>query len=277
MKIVLAGGFLGSGKTTAIITACLHLINDKKRVGVITNDQGDQQVDTFFVKGFGIPVREVANGCFCCNYNQLNEHLLSLQESDHPDFIFAESVGSCTDLVATIAKPLKKLRPDIETSISIFADAGLMLSLIEERSSFLEESVRYIYKKQLEEADVLILNKIDLLTTEQVTNLDAVVKSQYPGKIILRQNSLNKQDVTTWLDTLRSVTHRTRTSLSIDYDIYGDGEARLAWLDENITLRAKNGNAVFITRIIIGAIFDHLQANQFTIGHLKFFLETIFA
>ena len=78
MKLVLAGGFLGSGKTTAIVSACRQLISQKKRVGVITNDQGDQQVDSAFVRGYGIPVREVANGCFCCNYDQLDTHLRSL-------------------------------------------------------------------------------------------------------------------------------------------------------------------------------------------------------
>lgn len=46
MKLVLIGGFLGSGKTTAIVNASAQLIRDAKKVAVITNDQGDQQVDT---------------------------------------------------------------------------------------------------------------------------------------------------------------------------------------------------------------------------------------
>jgi G3E family GTPase len=45
--------FLGSGKTTAIVNACQHLIKKDQRVVVITNDQGDQQVDNAFVKSFG--------------------------------------------------------------------------------------------------------------------------------------------------------------------------------------------------------------------------------
>ena len=275
MKLALAGGFLGSGKTTAIIRACQQLVKQNKKAGVITNDQGDQQVDSAFVKSFGIPTREVANGCFCCNYNQLDTHLQSLSEEDQPDIIFAESVGSCTDLIATIVKPLHTLRPAIETVISVFADADLLTSLIEGRSSFIEESVRYIYKKQLEEADLLIINKTDLITTTQLAAVDELIKSEYPGKIILHQNSLIEQDIARWLKAIEQFTDvATRKSLQLDYDVYGDGESRLAWLDKSITIHAAHGDGVFVTRKIIRSVFDQIQAKHFTIGHLKFFLET---
>lgn len=274
MKLVLAGGFLGSGKTTAIVGACQQLMRLNKKVAVITNDQGDQQVDSAFVKSFGIPAREVANGCFCCNYNQLDAHLQSLREEDQPDIIFAESVGSCTDLIATIVKPLNKLRPGIETVISVFADADLLISLIEGRSSFLEDSVRYIYKKQLEEADLLIINKTDLLSPMQLAAIDEVMKSEYPGKTILQQNSLIELDVSRWLVAIEQFTEFTnRSSLNLDYDVYGDGESRLAWLDKSITIHTSHGNAVFVMRKIIGAVFDQIQVHHITIGHLKFFVE----
>src|SRR6478752_5808132 len=144
MKIALVGGFLGSGKTTAIVHACQQLMAHGKKAGVVTNDQGDQQVDSAFVKTFGIPIREVANGCFCCNYDQLDAHLQSLIKQDQPDIIFAESVGSCTDLIATLAKPFNQLKPELAVSISIFADADMLCAILEGRSSFLEESVLYI-------------------------------------------------------------------------------------------------------------------------------------
>lgn len=121
MKLVLVGGFLGSGKTTAIVHASQQLLKQNKKVAIITNDQGDQQVDSALVTSLSIPTREVSNGCFCCNFKQLETHLLSIAEKDKPEIIFAESVGSCTDLIATIAKPLNQLRPEIEVAISIFA------------------------------------------------------------------------------------------------------------------------------------------------------------
>jgi len=89
MKLFLVGGFLVSGKTTAIVNASQHLQKNNYRVAVITNDQGDQQVDNAFVKSFGIPAAEVTNGCFCCNYDQLDKHINSFIENIQPDVIFA--------------------------------------------------------------------------------------------------------------------------------------------------------------------------------------------
>src|SRR6187402_45812 len=103
MKLFLIGGFLGSGKTTAIVNASHHLLRTKRRVAVITNDQGNQQVDTALVRNSGIPAEEVANGCFCCQYNELDSSINILMENYDPAIIFAEAVGSCTDLIATVA------------------------------------------------------------------------------------------------------------------------------------------------------------------------------
>ncbi len=130
MVLALTGGFLGSGKTTAIVNACMELISRGKKVVVVTNDQGNQQVDSAFVQAMGVMVREVSNGCFCCQYNELESHLETLTESEHPDVIFAESVGSCTDLIATIVKPLYQRKPELKVVVSVFADAAFVNALI---------------------------------------------------------------------------------------------------------------------------------------------------
>jgi G3E family GTPase len=275
MKLILTGGFLGSGKTTAIVQACQHLMAEGRKVAVITNDQGDQQVDSAFIKSLGITTREVSNGCFCCRYDELDAHLQSLEAAQEPEIIFAESVGSCTDLVATIAKPLHSFNPDINVIVSVFADASMITSVIEGQSSFLEESVRYIYKKQLEEADLIVLNKVDLVTGKQLALTENVLRSEYPGKIIAYQNSLRREDVVKWLERLDQFTvNENRDSLALDYNLYGNGEAQLAWLDKCIIIQSPLGNGGFAARQIIRSIFNELKRKNITIGHLKFFMET---
>jgi Ni2+-binding GTPase involved in maturation of urease and hydrogenase len=275
MKLILAGGFLGSGKTTAIVHACQHLMAEGKRVAMITNDQGDQQVDSAFAKNLGISTGEVSNGCFCCRYDDLDAQLESLEANDHPDVVFAESVGSCTDIVATVVKPLLYYKSDITVVVAVFADVDMLVAFIEGRASFLEESVRYIYKKQLEEADLIVLNKVDLITKEQLDVADGVIRNEYPGKKIVYQNSLKHEDVVAWLDTLDELASRgERDSLVIDYDVYGNGEAQLAWLDKSIIIQSPLGNGGFVARQIIRSIFNQLNQQQLTIGHLKFFVAT---
>ena len=189
MKLILTGGFLGSGKTTAIQKACSLLLKENKKVAVVTNDQGEELVDSKFLHGFSIPVKEVTKGCFCCNYNSLVENIYYFSEQINPEIIYAESVGSCTDLVATIAKPLSEMHPELSVTISVFVDAYLLCSIISGTSLFLDDEVRYIFKKQMEEADILILNKIDLLNEEQLKNVQQIIQQEYPSKKILLQNS----------------------------------------------------------------------------------------
>jgi G3E family GTPase len=274
MKLYLIGGFLGSGKTTAIVNASQHLMEKDQSVAVITNDQGDQQVDSAFVKSFGIPAAEVANGCFCCNYDQLDKHIHSFIKNIQPDIIFAESVGSCTDLVATVAKPFVHKMPDCSVVISVFADASLFLSLFEGRVNFISENVQYIYKKQLEEAGVLVINKIDLLSPDEVEVINRHLENEFPEKKILYQNSFEENNIEKWMDVLEQFEPLDRASLDIDYDIYADGEAQLAWLDESMTIVSSQKNAVMIAKEIISQIDHDIKEKELTIGHLKFFIET---
>jgi G3E family GTPase len=274
MRLILVGGFLGSGKTTAIVNAAKILIQQGKSVAIITNDQGDQQVDSAYVKSMDVPVREVANGCFCCNYQQLDNHIEEFKEIN-PDIIFAESVGTCTDLVATIAKPMSRLKPQVEIVISIFADAAMVSSIIAGSSTFSEESVRYIYKKQLEEADILVLNKVDLISAAELATVDEKIRTEYPGKIILHQNSLAAGDLIHWIKTLDSfAVSGQRRSLEIDYEIYGAGEAQLAWLDKTITIISDDENAHYLAEQLIRLLAHQIQSRHLAIGHLKFFIES---
>ena len=109
--LVLVGGFLGAGKTTLILAAAGQLARQGLRSAVILNDQGDALVDTALAKAHGLEAGEAAGGCFCCRFSDLMdsaERLLAYS----PDVIFAEPVGSCTDLNATTVLPIQSAYRD---------------------------------------------------------------------------------------------------------------------------------------------------------------------
>ena len=275
MKLFLIGGFLGSGKTTAIANACEQLYKKNIPVAVITNDQGEQQVDSYFIKSFSVAVGEVANGCFCCNFDDLVDNMQSLIKNVNPEIIFAESVGSCTDLIATVLKPLKKAYPYLNVVVIIFVDSVLLSLFLEGKSDFLADNVKYIFDKQIEEADILIANKADMVSPGRASIVKTALCSLFPDKQILYQNSFNEQDIENWLSIINNYQQPAyRQSLELDYKLYGDGESQLAWFDKSITLKTRQGNAIEICKKIILEIEKKIRNENLTIGHLKFFLDT---
>ena len=276
LKIHLLSGFLGSGKTTAIIQACRFLKNQNIPVAVITNDQGARLVDSDLFTHLGIPSGQVTNGCFCCNYNDLDQsiHRLSGQRQNgnihsSPAVLFAESVGSCTDLIATVLKPLVQQHPEWQPTVSVFADARLLQSLLDDSTApAFDRSVRYIYFKQLEEAQVIVVSKTDLLADK--APLQDLMQKRYGEKTILYQNSFEQEDIAHWLTTLDNTPFSAALpSLNIDYDLYGAGEAKLAWLDHELEIQCPSNKA----QATAMALMQRLSTVDCPIGHLKFLLD----
>ncbi len=274
MKIHLLSGFLGSGKTTAIQQACKQLQQKNVRVGVITNDQGIQLVDSNFFTSQSISNRQIVGGCFCCNYNDLEKSINSFEATEQPEIIFAEAVGSCTDMIATVLKPLRYNNKNVEVTLSTLVDVRLFHLLFIQKLPLFDASVKYIYTKQLEEAPVIVINKVDLADAKMMQAVSLFVSEHYPGKTILYQNSFSEQSIQEWLQIINTASiDNTPPSAEIDYDIYGEGEAKLAWLDTDLEFSCASFNAVHCVNVFVKTLRRLLEENHLTIGHLKLLLN----
>jgi G3E family GTPase len=276
MDFHIVSGFLGSGKTTAIITACKSLMARGKRVGVVTNDQGKYLVDTAFFELAAVPTVEVTGGCFCCNFDDLDARLSQLKHTARPDVIFAESVGSCADIVATVVKPLLELRADsfAPTSFSVFVDARMLRRRLLDLPMPFSDDVVYIFDKQIEEAGILVINKQDLLTVEDTQHIWTLARQSYPGKRIRLQNSLDPQSVNAWLNFLSDpLSTLPETSLDIDYQRYSAGEKQLAWLDETVTLHTSEGSGRMAVAVFLSTLAGAIAQRAIPVGHVKVLIQ----
>ena len=175
----MVGGFLGAGKTTTLGRLARHYMDQGLNVGIVTNDQADDLVDTNMLRSQGFNVGEVAGACFCCNFDELMGTIEQLGTSERPDVILAEPVGSCTDLVATVIQPIKRLF-EVEFSIAPYSvilkpSHGKRILRNEQRAGFSPKAA-YILKKQLEEADAILINRIDVLQPQDVEELVELVR-----------------------------------------------------------------------------------------------------
>ncbi|MCA9839276.1 MAG: hypothetical protein KC422_20355 [Trueperaceae bacterium] len=223
-RLIVVGGFLGAGKTTLLLQAANQLKAQGLKVGLITNDQGNGLVDTALLKQHGFTVSEVAGGCFCCRFPDLLKALAEVKELSQPDFILAEPVGSCTDLAATVLLPLKKYYPDLE-----LAPLSIVFDPTRATTGF-NANVQYLFAQQLAEAQIIVLNKMDVLDSlQQQKALDYL--RQYARAKLVYLSALAGEGIDTWLEMVSNTIYAAPNLLDIDYDRYGSAEASLGWLN----------------------------------------------
>lgn len=277
-RYIMIGGFLGAGKTTAVSKLAAHLKEKGLRVGLITNDQGRELVDTKMLRSLGFDTEEIPGGCFCCRFNSLVDAAQKLTRETTPDVFIAEPVGSCTDLVATVTYPLRRIYGDRFTiaPLSVLVDpvrARRVLGL--DSGGNFSEKVIYIYKKQLEEADVIVINKTDLLQPEQIEELRAALAAAFPTAEVVALSARLGEGLQAWFDQLSDGTQATRRTLEIDYDVYADGEALLGWLNATVTVKSEDGvDADHLLKHLARATHERLSAEGAEVAHFKMTLSS---
>ncbi|MGD0296211.1 MAG: GTP-binding protein [Bryobacteraceae bacterium] len=257
--IVPLGGFLGSGKTTLILAASRVLKERGLRAAAVLNDQGHSLVDTEFVGSNGIAADQVTGGCFCCRFSELIDAAERLRKYS-PDVIFAEAVGSCTDISATTLQPLKLYYSHQ------FCLAPYTVLIDPERARELDLSdatsdLSFLFRMQIDEADLLCFNKVDR-------------HSEFPniaGAPVRYISALTGQGVAEWLDeVLAGEVPAGGRILDIDYERYARAEAALAWLNCSVTVKLETPLS---PALLIGPLLDEMQraltADGLRVVHLK--------
>jgi G3E family GTPase len=273
LRFIMVGGFLGAGKTTALGRLARYYQGRGQRVGIITNDQAADLVDTHNLRAQGLAVEEVAGACFCCRFNDLMDRVDVLKKAERPDVILAEPVGSCTDLVATVVQPLKDLygqRFSVAPYAVLFKPShGLKILRSEEGAGFSAKAA-YIFRKQLEEADAVLINRIDELDVNAIEELSDLVQAQYPGVPVLRVSAKTGQGFDQLTALLEQQGQFGQRILDIDYDVYAEGEAELGWLNSSAQVQAEQSFALDTLLLAIVRRLQHdLQGTGAEVAHLK--------
>jgi len=277
IRFVLIGGFLGAGKTTLIGELARRYAAAGKRVGIITNDQADNLVDTQNLRSQGFEVGEVAGACFCCSFDELVATADRLSEGDLPDVLLAEPVGSCTDLVATVIMPLQQLLGErfelAPFGVLLKPSHGRRILAGKDskaRSGFSPQA-EYIFRKQLEEADYLMIGRLDELSPELLGELRQQLQSlakDVPVIAVSPRSGLGVDEVMARIEAPLSTPRRL---LEIDYDTYADGEAELGWVNLTAVVDSLDLSVDLdrLANALVGQISTGVQASDGQIAHLK--------
>jgi len=273
LRFVMLGGFLGAGKTTTLARLARLYQCRGQRVGLVTNDQAQDLVDTSSLRSQGFAVEEVPGACFCCRFDDLVGRVGRLEDRERPDVILAEPVGSCTDLVATVVQPMKDLygeRFTVAPYAVLFKPSHGLRILKGDKGSGFSPKAAYIFRKQLEEADAIVVNRIDEMSTDAIAETAARVSDAFPGMPVLKMSARTGLGVDALVELLDEDGSFGRKILNIDYDVYAEGEAELGWVNASARVAGPKPFAVDPLLLeVVSVLKETLARAGGEVAHLK--------
>ena len=161
IPLTLISGYLGTGKTTLINNL---LRTTKKKIALLVNDFGDVNIDESLIEARTDSVLSIAGGCVCCSYgNELIETLESMNSNEIlPDHIVLEASG--------IALPSKIIQTISLMDFLSFHGTVLLTDASRLRSQLNDLYISDTISLQIEQHDLLVLNKTDLLEEDELLN-----------------------------------------------------------------------------------------------------------
>lgn len=171
--IVILTGYLGSGKTTLLRR--LVALSDQ-RLAIIMNEFGALAVDARVVAGKNIKIAELEGGCVCCSLlGDFEAAVKEIVETVGPDEIIVETTG--------LAEP-DALIGDIQENLPDFP-IDAVVTVVDADATVRFPSIGHTGRIQIEMADLLLLNKIDLVTDEQRRKAREMIRAINPAALIL--------------------------------------------------------------------------------------------
>ena len=172
--ITLVTGPLGSGKTTLL----RHILATRSaKIAIVMNEFGEIAIDTKVIEGKNVRIAELGGGCVCCSLlGEFEAAVSEIIERVEPEMIIVETTGLAEPgaLVFNIQEALPQCRLDGVVSV---IDADMLVRFPE---------LGHTTRLQIEDADILLLNKVDLVKPEQIESLEAKLREINPTAAIIR-------------------------------------------------------------------------------------------
>ncbi|WP_445475758.1 GTP-binding protein [Methanococcoides methylutens] len=188
MLTLVVGGFLGSGKTTTIINTGKYLVDKGHKVAIIVNEIGEIGIDGDIINKFGFDTKEITNGCICCSLKMgLRSTVITLFNSYNPDVLIIEPTG--------IAFP-NVIKREIELmDLGEGAEIAPLVTLIDgSRFKHLLKEMKHFSTRQIEDAEILAINKVDLMDNIQIPIVEESVQQLNREAKVIRISANNSDE-----------------------------------------------------------------------------------
>jgi hypothetical protein len=185
-------------------------------------------------------------------------------------------VGSCTDLSATIIQPLKdKFSEQLEIApFTVLADPARLAEILTGAASDIHPSAKYIIEKQFDEADIILINKADLLKEADLREMGRLAANKWENAIVMTGSALTDAGINEWTNFVLEHNDAGTHLAVVDYDVYAEGEAALGWLNARFSLYGKDVDWDTLAGKLLYSLSKEFDSMNAAVGHVKLLLES---
>lgn len=286
MQVVVVGGFLGSGKTTTIINMGKYLAEKKKKVAIIVNEIGEVGIDGDVIKRFGFDTKEITNGCICCSLKVGLRTTINLLVNEYkPDIIMIEPTGIAFPHVIRNEVELMNLGEEVRI-------APLVTLIDGSRFKYLMKEVKEFAMRQIIDAEILGINKVDLIESIRLPIIEASVQQLNPkAKIVMLSGKDTGESFENFMRIVlpdldevlekvpkaevieKTVFAPQETENSIEASGVGSYSAEFKVGNENLSTEDARELTVELINTIKAKV---LKLNPEFVGHIKLFMDNGF-
>lgn len=196
MKVIIVGGLTGSGKTTTILRVAKVFSDGGQRIGVIVQETGDVDYDENTLHEMGIKKKDIESVCIPCSLDaDIINNMQSLHDEFRPDVVFIE--------VEETVLPIR-VKADLQRMPLENIQIAPMVTVVDAAEFPLETAMLLRYARiQVEDADIICLNKTDMADKELTSQLKTMFKDLNSKAIVIEMNARVGTGISELIESLR--------------------------------------------------------------------------
>lgn len=277
IRFMVVSGFLGAGKTTTMIALAEHMNETYGETAIIANDLGANLVDTNLTQTSGCTVAEIASGCICYQMDNTIDQIRRLRDKDGAVFVMSDIPGCGVGALDHVYHTLARDHAD-EFTLSPFmvvVDPERLRMIMPEKADInLPEELVYLLKLQLEEADLVVLNKIDLLDEATRERYVDFLKTACPDIPVICISARERENIDELAQFITSRTSELKNFSVRNNHEFEQAEAKLTWYNRRLFFKTNSGEKIDCNAVVddlIEEIRMGLIERKRNVPHLKTF------
>ena len=277
-KYVVTSGFLGAGKTTSMIAFADSINKRYGKAAILANDLGASNiVDADYTATTDILTTRITGDCICYQHENLVDKLNQLVGGG-AKYIFSDIPGCGIGALDNVYLQLEDREPgefELMPFTCIVDPERLRMIMPEAAQINLPGEMRFLLDAQMAEADLIVLNKKDLLSEDELKIRLDFIRAAYPDTPVMAMSALTGEGVDEVADYLVSHTASAKhRDIGYGSDAFIAAEVLLSWYNRRVFLSERDDKNIDFNAVIAD-IFEEirngLKANSCNVPHLKMF------